>query len=339
MRVLSIVFVLLGMALASGCHGPKRNGIQLFNVSNGAQLQLLPTTPGISKDGHMLSAISSDGSVLVVGGDNGDLEVWKASTGELVNRIESATSWGVDSIAISPDGETFAVGGEKGGLELRRVSTGKVLMTLRSAANMRVNSVAFSQDGQTLAVCGISYHLGGLDTAVMELWKVSTGTLLTTLRTAPGANYAVAFSPDGRTLAIGEQRTGITRLTLSTYDMGAVELLNVSTGKVLRNFYVEDSDSVLCIAFSPDGNTLAVSGYSGKVELRKVTTGELLKTLDPETIAHLSSLVFSRDGNTLAVGVDYSALQLWDVTGGKLLNTLKSDSYSVATFANTPSHR
>lgn len=153
-RVASSVSIIVDIALACGCES-KRSGIQIFNATNGAELQLLPTTP--ADDDINLAALSPDGSVVAVAGRNRDLEVWKVHTGELVYRIKSATSWNVNSIAISPKTDTFAVGGSKGWVELRKLSTGQVVKTLRTAATIRVTSVAFSPDGETLAICGVRW--------------------------------------------------------------------------------------------------------------------------------------------------------------------------------------
>lgn len=140
------------------------------------------------------------------------------------------------------------------------------------------------------------------------------------------------FSPDGETLAIGGQTIATNALLLSG-NIGYVDLLNVSSGKMLRDFLVQDTEEVSCLAFSPDGKTLAVSGEKDKVELRKVSTGELLKRLDMGTVWSAESLKFSPDGNTLAIGVrNTGALELWNISNGGLFKTLKSDGYPVAIF-------
>src|SRR4051812_19185700 len=76
--------------------------------------------------------------------------------------------------------------------------------------------------------------------------------------------YAVAFSPDGRTVLSGSFDT-----TLKLWD--------VATGRHLRTFSGHTSE-VNAVAFSPDGRTV-LSGSSGKVlRLWDVATGRELRT-------------------------------------------------------------
>src|SRR5262249_2807365 len=73
-----------------------------------------------------------------------------------------------------------------------------------------------------------------------------------------------------------------------------------------------------CLAFSPDGKTLAASGWGKAVSLWDVTTGDFRRGLLGKTGVG-RSLAFSPDGKTLALGTDGRFLCVWEVASGELV--------------------
>src|SRR5579872_2878409 len=73
-----------------------------------------------------------------------------------------------------------------------------------------------------------------------------------------------------------------------------------------------DKRRVYCVAFSPDGKTLASSGADATIKLWDVATGKITATLDEKT-GHIQSVAFSPDGKTLASGSLNGTIKLWDV--------------------------
>ena len=69
---------------------------------------------------------------------------------------------------------------------------------------------------------------------------------------------ALAFTPDGKTLATGYRQTG------------TVMLWNVVSGKNWAGLVDPSRESVRSLAFSADARTLAVGGYDGLVKLWRV---------------------------------------------------------------------
>ena len=118
----------------------------------------------------------------------------------------------------------------------------------------------------------------------------------------------VAFSPDGRTLAAGD-------------DGGHVGLWDVAAAR--RTATLAEGIPVSSVAFSPDGRTLAVSDYGGYVGLWDVAAARRTATL--AVGSSVESVAFSPDGHTLAVS-DHDGVGLWDVAAGRRTATLAEGS-------------
>jgi WD40 repeat protein len=134
----------------------------------------------------------------------------------------------------------------------------------------------------------------------------------------------VAFSPDGATLASGS---------------GDVRLWRVADGRLLRT--LEARGGVVSVAFSPDGATLASGSFDSPVQLWRVADGRLLRTLEGHT-GPVWSLAFSPDGATLASTGGSSewsednTVRLWRVADGSLLRTLEGHTGGVNSVAFSP---
>ncbi|MBI1897361.1 MAG: hypothetical protein HYS04_12680 [Acidobacteria bacterium] len=94
---------------------------------------------------------------------------------------------------------------------------------------------------------------------------------------------------------------------------------------------------ITALAFSPDGRTLAVSGYQ-EILLHDVESGLIARL--PGASPRLHSLVFSSDGNTLiAVGGEparFGELQIWDVPARKLRHSVMVSNDTLAGAALSP---
>ena len=135
-----------------------------------------------------------------------------------------------------------------------------------------------------------------------------------------GSDRAVAFSPDGKHLAIATG-AGIWIYDPQTYREMA--LLTGHTG-VIRT-----------VAFSPDGETLASGARDATVKLWNVENGENITTL-ARNGSGVESVAFSPDGKMLAAGAEGGIIKLWDIENGQNLATFKGDAPRVFSVVFSP---
>jgi WD40 repeat protein len=84
----------------------------------------------------------------------------------------------------------------------------------------------------------------------------------------------------------------------------------------------DDRSAPLCVAFSPDGKTLAANSDYQTIQLWDVATRKKLHEMKVAT-TYSWCVKFSPDGKTLASSGGGNTVKFWDVAGGKEIRTLK----------------
>lgn len=140
------------------------------------------------------------------------------------------------------------------------------------------------------------------DDKTVRVWQLPDARLLATLRVPmdeahEGQLFALAVSPDGRTLAVGGW-------TGWDWDgKGSVYLFDIASGDLTRRLE-GFADAISALAWSPDGNTLAVGlqGRAGLVVVR-ADNGERVAA-DDKYRDKLTDLDFDTQGRLVSVAVD-----------------------------------
>lgn len=117
---------------------------------------------------------------------------------------------------------------------------------------------------------------------------------------------SLAFSPDGRTLAVGsgEPSRG-----------GDITLWDMATGKLAKNFAEHHIDSVFALDFTPDGKLLASGGADMAVRVTDLDTGKVVKVFEGHT-HHVLGVTWRADGRMLASSGADNVVKVWDWTTG-----------------------
>jgi RNA polymerase sigma factor (sigma-70 family) len=256
-------------------------------------------------------AVSADGkTAYVVNGTrfHGSTRAFDLATG--LPRFTLPNDAG-EAVAVSPDGGTLVTKTELQ-LRVRDARTGQDLRTipLPKHAWRDADVLAFAPNGKAVATIsdGRAVHLIDLESGqtIRDFAPENPeSSLPESFRTVLG----VAFSPDGKLLASG----GFDN------DKGNyfARLWEVETGKELRRFmHGRTSYGIPCLAFSPDGRTLATVPHDGRLRLFDVDTGKERKSFPKDGDRRDHSVAFTPDGKTVAAaGV---AIHLYDMTTGEV---------------------
>ena len=258
-----------------------------------------PLTPplAISPDGSRFAARTAGRSVGIF-----SVDTLRRQTSLTVPRAATITA-----LAWSPTGSELAVGGDRGLLQLWNVSGPphlvRALSMPRPAGHFleAVQSVAFSADNRLIAASDATGRPGGAPpSGHIAIWRTRTGAPVTAALKFAAPGNDVAFSRDGRLLAVA-------------LGDGRVLILDSSNGRQVRTIHPLEGDNggTVSLAFAPNG-TLASGTYAGVVQLWNPSTGAPISHPVLVAAAPVASIAFDRSGQRFATaGGPEGGLKLW----------------------------
>jgi WD40 repeat protein len=308
--------------------------LHIWDLAAGKESATLANLGGI-----VAFVLSPDGKTLAVGSSDQVLRLYETSSGKALHELKGFQGQfgfqnqlgglqGLGSqIAFSPDGKiVFATAGNI----IRRwdAASGEELL-IGSGPENSLQGLRFSRDGKTLVTIGE----GGF-----RYWDPVTGKQRKLELPAPANEEdvnsnasALAFSPDGKLLALGWQD-------------GRVSLHDAATGKELRKFLEGHEASITSLVFAGDGKTLVSACGAGRAYWWDVSTGKQLRQLAglpraeepnplqsqlPDPGPGPLTLARTPDGGTVVgAGMDNNLFKVrfWELSTGKLRRQLVVDN-------------
>jgi WD40 repeat protein/DNA-binding SARP family transcriptional activator len=299
----------------------------------------------LSRDGRLLAARSTDGSVAFI--DMRTMRTLPAtatSTGQISNF--GAVVRPMHALAFAPDGRTLVIGDSDGWhattdvVDTRSGAPRGLSLTSPDAAVTA--DVAFAPDGRSYVVGeAVSGRIPD-PPELLVLRRLSDGEVLR--RSSPIQHgRLIGYTADGRRLLVtsGEHRSylldartfarvrtleaagagavsPVAPLAAFGQDDGSVRFVSLTTGAV-RATDRRATGSVISVTFSRDGRVLATGSDDGTVRVWDVPTASLRETFTGHAGAVVSA-VFDPDGTTLYTASTDGSVIAWDIRGLRRLD-------------------
>ena len=231
-------------------------------------------------------AYSPDGSRIATGSDDRSVKIWDASSGERLHSLDLGDQ--VDKVIFSPDGLRLVVKLEYTGA-ICDIHTGTCIATLQHEDSKCIG-LSLSHQGDRVVT--------GTNDGKAKIWSAVTGEELLELNEHTYAIRCVAFSPDGAEVA-----TASSDCTVVTCDSW--------TGQRRRVYQM--SAKVWSVAYSPEGDFIAMGDGGGRVRVCDARSGVFLAEFEGHTEG-VYGLQFLPDGhNLLSHSERDKTVQLWSV--------------------------
>ncbi|MEO8358285.1 MAG: TIR domain-containing protein, partial [Chloroflexota bacterium] len=189
----------------------------------------------------------------------------------------------------------------------------------RLVSTLEGTSAALSPDGSILALSNADEQ----GQTVITLWNIVTPDAPVTLSTISGQFEVYVDGFDLRqTFTFSQNNKMLAIAGFDASDKAIVELWDVSDPSVptKASSFASNSDWINSLAFSPDGELLAIGGNNGRIAMWDVSDplnpswNPSSNTLTGHSLA-VNSMTFAPDGKTLASGSYDGTIMLWDMSG------------------------
>jgi WD40 repeat protein len=323
-RTFALAFSPDGKMLASGGEATEeakpRGEVRLWDPATRKEGETLRGYAGAIR----CLTVSPDGTLLAGAGGNRletkegrEVKLWDLATGKALATLQGHKQ-GVLALAFSPGGKVLASAGLDQVVKLWSAPDGKLLATLEGHTGP-VAALAFDPSGKTLATGGELKEAKGHDRGEVRVWDMSSRKESAAFAKGLAEIDWATFSPDGKTLALGNR------------EERQMYLWDPTTGKVRTSL---ESSNVTGFAsrsnatsFAFDGRIAAMGDAGGYVFLWDAASGAKRFSLRvggkekglSRDFVPVEGMALASDGKRLATP-DFvferqtALIKVWDVT-------------------------
>lgn len=230
------------LLLAGGGRSAAQGKVVIWDVKTGERI----FDVGDELDTVLAADISSDHTLVALGGPQRVVRVYSIETGQLQYELRKHTDW-ILTLEFSPDSVLLATGDRNGGLIVWEGWTDREYLTLKGHG-AAITDVSWRSDSNVLA--------SSSEDGSIRLWEMENGGQIRNWG-AHGGVAAVEFTRDGRIFSAGRDR----RARLWGQD-----------GKQIREFE-EFSDLALEATFCDESNVAIAGDWSGVIRLWNAEDG------------------------------------------------------------------
>ncbi len=300
-------------------HVPRPGEDDLRDFAWRYQWRLLHDPPAFKPQKPVLAcAVAPGGDVVTY--DGSLLRWWDRVTHRETRRRSPAALPNRCCCRFSPGGTLLALGTADGSVDLYDAATDQERTFLRGAAPLR--ALCFSPDGQKLVTIHADRQARAWEVATRRelatfALRLPTGIVAKSRNVPPF--WDCALSPDGKTLVL---------VGHPDHDQVAFS----RAGRVEPEVRPMGGISVRCVAFSPDGRTIASSDDAGRVDIFDAAE-ERHRDRFAAHMGQLTCLAFSPDSTLLATGGYPGFVSVWALAGRQRLFLFKGPTVGVGHLA------
>ncbi len=239
------------LLLAGGGRGAAYGRVVVWDVPSGERL----IEVGDELDAVLAADISSDQSVVALGGPQKVVRVFNTSDGQLRYELRKHTDW-VLSLEFSPDGVLLASGDRAGNLFVWEAMTGREYLTLKGHT-AAITGLSWRADSNVLASCS--------EDGTVRLWEMENGNQIKSWNAHGQGVLGIEFARDGRLVTTGRDRVA--------------KLWN-QDGTLLRSFDPLE-DIGVSVTLCDETNRVVGGDWRGTLRVWDAAQGTVLGTLVP----------------------------------------------------------